>query len=52
VAKAVEEAGGKTLAIKLNIRDEDSVAAVMAQAAGSFGAIDATKPLLKDLFLD
>jgi citronellol/citronellal dehydrogenase len=40
VAKAVEEAGGKTLAIKLDIRDEDSVVAAMAEAARHFGGID------------
>ncbi|PHS73480.1 MAG: short chain dehydrogenase [Cycloclasticus sp.] len=40
VAKAVEEAGGKALAIKLDIRDEDSVASAMAQAAEHFGGID------------
>jgi citronellol/citronellal dehydrogenase len=40
VAKAVEEAGGKALAIKLDIRDDDSVASAMAQAAEHFGGID------------
>ncbi|MEO1963408.1 MAG: NAD(P)-dependent oxidoreductase [Cycloclasticus sp.] len=40
VAKAVEAAGGKALAIKLDIRDEDSVAEAMAQAAAHFGGID------------
>lgn len=40
VAKAVEEAGGNALAIKLDIRDEDNVAAAMAQAAAHFGGID------------
>lgn len=40
VAKAVEEAGGKALAIQLDIRDEDSVVAAMAQAAEHFGGID------------
>lgn len=39
-AEAVEAAGGKALAIKLDIRDEDAVAAAMAQAAEHFGGID------------
>lgn len=40
VAKAVEEAGGQALAIKLDIRDELSIAEAMAQAAEHFGGID------------
>jgi citronellol/citronellal dehydrogenase len=40
VAKAVEEAGGQALAIKLDIRDEQSVALAMAQAAEHFGGLD------------
>lgn len=39
-AAEVEAAGGKALAIKLDIRDEDAVAAAMAQAAERFGGID------------
>jgi len=40
VAKAVEEAGGQALAIKLDIRDEQSVALAMGQAADHFGGLD------------
>jgi citronellol/citronellal dehydrogenase len=39
-AEAVEEAGGRALAIKLDIRDEKAVAGAMDQAAGHFGGID------------
>jgi|TARA_R110002096_G_scaffold92144_1_gene208264 citronellol/citronellal dehydrogenase len=40
VAESVEQAGGRALAIKLDIRDENNVAAAMAQAAEHFGGID------------
>ncbi len=40
VAEAVEAAGGRALPIKLDIRDEEAVAAAMGQAAGHFGGID------------
>ncbi len=40
VAEAVEAAGGKALPLKLDIRDEDAVAAAMARAAEHFGGID------------
>ena len=41
VAAEVEAAGGKALALKLDVRDEVSVKAAMAQAAAHFGGIDA-----------
>ncbi len=40
VAAAVEAAGGRSLAIKLDIRDDESVKLAMAQAAKHFGGID------------
>ncbi|MDX1625240.1 MAG: NAD(P)-dependent oxidoreductase [Wenzhouxiangellaceae bacterium] len=40
VAEAVEEAGGRALPLKLDIRDETAVAAAMKQAAETFGGID------------
>jgi len=39
-AEEVETAGGRALAIRLDIRDEEAVAAAMAQAAEHFGGID------------
>ncbi len=39
-AEAIEAAGGRALAIKLDIRDERAVAEAMAQAAERFGGID------------
>ncbi|MGY6587112.1 MAG: SDR family oxidoreductase [Wenzhouxiangella sp.] len=39
-AAEVEAAGGRALAMKLDIRDEDAVATAMAQAAEHFGGID------------
>ncbi|UYP28876.1 NAD(P)-dependent oxidoreductase [Pseudomonas sp. Z8(2022)] len=41
VAAEVEAAGGKALALQLDVRDERAVAAAMAQAAEHFGGIDA-----------
>lgn len=41
VAEEVEEAGGRALAIKLDVRQEDGVASAMNQAAEHFGGIDA-----------
>ncbi len=41
VATEVEAAGGKALALQLDVRDEQAVAAAMAQAAEHFGGIDA-----------
>ena len=41
VAAEVEAAGGKALALQLDVRDEQAVAAAMAQAAEHFGGIDA-----------
>ncbi|SDO27619.1 SDR family oxidoreductase [Pseudomonas jinjuensis] len=41
VAAEVEAAGGKALALQLDVRDENAVAAAMAQAAACFGGIDA-----------
>jgi len=40
VATAVEQAGGKALAIKLDIRDDEGIADAMALAADKFGGID------------
>lgn len=40
VAGEVERAGGKALAIRLDIRDEAAIAAAVAQAAQAFGGID------------
>ena len=39
-AEAVEKAGGKALAVKCDIRDEENVEAAVAQAAEHFGGID------------
>ena len=41
VAAEVEAAGGKALALQLDVRDEEAVKAAMAQAAEHFGGIDA-----------
>ena len=41
VAAEVEAAGGKALALQLDVRDEQAVATAMAQAAEHFGCIDA-----------
>ena len=41
VAAEVEVAGGKALALQLDVRDEQAVAAAMAKAAEHFGGIDA-----------
>ncbi|MCP3675779.1 MAG: SDR family NAD(P)-dependent oxidoreductase, partial [Gammaproteobacteria bacterium] len=41
VAKEVEELGGKALAIKLDVRDEEQVQMAMKTAANYFGGIDA-----------
>ncbi|MDR8013939.1 SDR family oxidoreductase [Ectopseudomonas guguanensis] len=40
VAAEVEAAGGKALALQLDVRDEQAVAAAMAKAAEHFGGID------------
>ena len=40
VAKEVEEVGGKSLAIQLDVRDQEAVAVAMKQAADHFGGID------------
>lgn len=40
VAQEVEAAGGKALAIKLDVRDEDTVNLAMQLAADTFGGID------------
>jgi len=40
VAKEVEAAGGKALAIQLDVRDEVAIAAAVQQAADHFGGID------------
>lgn len=41
VADEVEAAGGKALAIQLDVRDDEAVKAAMKQAAETFGGIDA-----------
>lgn len=41
VAAEVEAAGGKALALQLDVRDENAVGEAMARAAGHFGGIDA-----------
>ena len=41
VAAEIEAAGGKALALQLDVRDEQAVATAMAQAAEHFGGIDA-----------
>lgn len=41
VAKEVEAAGGRALAIQLDVRDADAVADAVKQSAGHFGGIDA-----------
>ena len=41
VAKEVEQAGGRALAVQLDVRDADAVAAAVAQAVKAFGGIDA-----------
>ncbi|BBP73337.1 short chain dehydrogenase [Pseudomonas sp. Seg1] len=41
VAKEVEVAGGKALALQVDVRDEDAVRQALAQANEHFGAIDA-----------
>lgn len=41
VAAEVEQAGGQALALQLDVRDEQAVAAAMARAAEHFGGIDA-----------
>ncbi len=40
VAKEVEAAGGRALAIQLDVRDDEAVAAAVQQAAAHFGGID------------
>jgi len=40
IAREVESAGGKALAIQLDVRDEAAVAAAVEQAAAHFGGID------------
>lgn len=39
-AEEIEEAGGKALAIKVDIRDEEAVEAAVKQAVDTFGGID------------
>lgn len=41
VAKEVEDAGGQALAIQLDVRDDEQVKASVAQAAETFGGLDA-----------
>ncbi len=41
VAEEVEQAGGRALALKLDVQDEEAVAAAMQKAAEHFGGIDA-----------
>ena len=39
-AEAVEAAGGKALALRVDVRDDDAIDAAVAQAAAHFGGID------------
>jgi citronellol/citronellal dehydrogenase len=39
-AKEIEEAGGKALAVQLDIRDEDQIKKAVEQAVNNFGGID------------
>ncbi len=39
-AKEIEEAGGKALAIQMDLRDDDNVAAAVAKTVETFGGID------------
>ncbi len=41
VAKEIEAAGGKALALQLDVRDADAVAAAVKRAVETFGGIDA-----------
>jgi citronellol/citronellal dehydrogenase len=41
VAEEVHQAGGRALALRLDVREEQSIAAVVAQAAEHFGGVDA-----------
>jgi citronellol/citronellal dehydrogenase len=41
VAEEVEQAGGSALAVRLDVRDEESVAAAVARTVETFGRIDA-----------
>lgn len=40
VAKEVEDAGGKALAVQLDVRDADAISAAVARAVTAFGGID------------
>jgi citronellol/citronellal dehydrogenase len=40
VAKEVEAAGGKALALQLDVRDEDAIAQAVAKTVETFGALD------------
>ncbi|RDE24368.1 NAD(P)-dependent oxidoreductase [Motiliproteus coralliicola] len=52
VAKEVEAAGGKALAIKLDVRDEQQVQQAMELAADTFGGIDALINNASAIFLE
>ncbi|MBD2858797.1 NAD(P)-dependent oxidoreductase [Spongiibacter sp. KMU-158] len=52
VAAEVEQAGGKALALKLDVRDEAQVQAAMEQAAATFGGIDALINNASAIFLE
>jgi len=41
VAAEIEAAGGRALAVQLDVRDENAIAAAVAQALAAFGGIDA-----------
>ncbi|HLA64913.1 MAG TPA: NAD(P)-dependent oxidoreductase [Rhodothermales bacterium] len=50
-AAAVEAAGGQALAIQLDIRDDEAVAAAVAEAAARFGGIDVVVNNASAIFL-
>lgn len=52
VAAEVEQAGGRALAIKLDVRDEIQVQAAMEQAAATFGGVDALINNASAIFLE
>ena len=51
VAKEIEEAGGKALALQVDARDEDRVAEAVAETAETFGGIDVVVNNASAIFL-
>ena len=52
VAREVEAAGGKALAIKLDVRDEENVSAAIKKTVQTFGGIDALINNASAIFLE